>query len=129
MINLAYAEAIISYILYLALFAFACVKWNDIKQVFSEGGKGLSSKRVIAIMGMVTFCKLAIYVTENGKRADPTIVWALVIIVLTASAIATSPQILDGISRIKGLLPSKSESTTVVEKEKQTEVTSQTTNS
>lgn len=84
--------------------AFIFWRWSDVKTIFCEGGSGnMSSKRVIAIMGMATLCRLALYTTHETGGVDNNILAVLTVVVLTASAIATFPQILSGISTIKGI--------------------------
>ncbi len=79
-----------------------CIKWNDVKEILcGENGK-MSSKRIIALMGMVTLCRLAIYTTHSDGKVDNNILAVLTVIVLTAAAIATFPQILELFSKIKG---------------------------
>lgn len=82
---------------------FISIKWNDIKQIAcSEDGR-MSSKRIIALMGMGTLCRLAIYTTNPGDDVDNNILIVLTVIVLTASAIATFPQIMSLVGKIKGI--------------------------
>lgn len=119
MINLAYADGIAQRIIYILLIVFAYVKWDDIKQILSEKGGGLSSKRVIAIMGMSTLCKLALYVTHPDKPVDGNILLVLTVIILLASTIATFPQVLDLLSKVKNIVPSKEEKVTLTEKKKE----------
>ncbi len=84
------------------LVVFALYKWEDIKQIFSEKGGGMSSKRVIALMGMSTLCRLAAYTTHYDGDVDNNILIVLTVIVLTSAAIATFPQILDLFGKLKG---------------------------
>jgi hypothetical protein len=110
--NIALIHAILKQILEVAVVIFLYVKWHDIKQIFCEKDGGMSSKRVISIMGMFTLCRLAMYVTKADCAIDGNILLVLTIIILTASAIATFPQILDLVGKIKsiGSKPDKKES-------------------
>ena len=80
---------------------FIVLKWTDIKEIFSEDSGRMSSKRVIALMGMVTLCRLAIYTTKSTDDIDNNVLAVLTIVILTASAIATLPQILKMITKLK----------------------------
>lgn len=82
---------------------FLTWKWSDIKEIFcSEDGR-MSSKRIIALMGMATLCRLSVYTTNAGDDVDNNILAVLTTIVLTASAIATFPQIMSLVGKIKGI--------------------------
>lgn len=80
---------------------FIILKWKDVKEIFCGEDGRMSSKRVIAIMGMSTLCRLSIFVTTVEKGVNNNILAVLTTIVLTASAIATFPQILQAIAFIK----------------------------
>jgi hypothetical protein len=89
------------------------VKYGDriaqaVWSMLSEDGKIVSSKRVIAITGMYSFVHLFWYVTSTvgAKPLDPNILWAHVVIILSAAAIATMPQIMQLFATIKGKLVS-----------------------
>lgn len=86
-------------------FILLFIKWKDVKEIFCEKGGGMSSKRVIAIMGMITLCRLAIVTQASDKdgAVDNNILLALTFIILLAAAIATAPQILDLFGKIKGV--------------------------
>lgn len=106
MITIPLANSILDIIQPVFFMIFIGWKWNDIKTIFCEGSTGaMSSKRVIAIMGMYTLCKLAILVTHPDKPIDPYILLTFSVITLLAAAIATMPQLLDGFSKIKTVIP------------------------
>ncbi len=89
---------------------FITWKWQDVKQIFcGEDGK-MSSKRIISLMAMATLCRLAMFTTNAGDDVDNNILAVLTVIVLTASAIATFPQIMGLVGKIKGV-PTKEEKT------------------
>lgn len=67
--------------------------------------KTISSKRVIAISGMGALIYCIVRVVDAGKALPEPILWALVIIIITAAAIATMPEIYGLIREIKGIIP------------------------
>lgn len=106
MITIAYLNSLLDIIQPVFFMIFIVWKWADIKDVFCEGNTGrMSSKRVIAIMGMYTLCKLAILVTHSSDKIDPLVLLTFSIIILLSAAIATAPQILEGLAKMKTIIP------------------------
>lgn len=94
----------------------------------TEHGRGISSKRCIAVSGTATFLYLCIFVTTHvhiveGKpvqyHLDGNIIIALVTIILTSATIATLPQLLQLFGLIKGVPvpPSQPQADAVKDKE------------
>lgn len=109
--KIALVQEIIKLIFQLFIVAFICWRWQDIKQILcGEDGK-MSSKRVISIMCASTLCRLAVYTTNEKDGIDNNVLAVFTIIILTASAIATFPQVMDLFGKIKGI-GTKAETTT-----------------
>ncbi len=96
-------HAIMKIIMQLFCMVFIIWKWKDIKEIFCEKGGEMSSKRVIALMGMITLCRLALYTTASDDDVDNNILAVLTIIVITACSIATFPQVMDLFAKIKSI--------------------------
>ena len=101
--NIALIQSYIKIFMEIFCIVFIVVKWQDIRTVFCEPGGGMSSKRVIALMGMATLCRLSIFVTTEKDGIDNNILAVLTVIVLTASAIATFPQVMELVGKIKNM--------------------------
>ena len=102
-------------VIWTALIVYQLIaKDSFLRCMVSESGRGISSKRCIAISGMATFLYLCYYVTTHfeiidGKpvqsHLDGNIVIALVAIILTSATIATLPQLLQLFGIMKGIMP------------------------
>lgn len=107
------------------IFLFA--KWKTIKEIFCERDGGqMSSKRVIVIMGMATLCRLATYTTKADGIIDRNILICFTIIILTGSAIASFPQVMELLKNLKNIGGSLSKKETTETKKENTKVTTTT---
>lgn len=86
----------------------AAILWQreNIKAVIysmlsEPGSGGISSKRVITISSTATLLYLMVYTTHKQTTLDSTIMIVLVVLILTAAAIATLPQIMELVNGLK----------------------------
>lgn len=126
MITIALFHEIFVEAIKVAVVIFFFVKWQTIKEIFCEKGASMSSKRVIAIMGMATLCRLAMYTTKEDGKIDSNVLLSLTVIILTAAAIATFPQIMEVAKNIKGFGSSLSTKETTETKKENTKTTTTT---
>lgn len=70
--------------------------------MLSDDGKGVSSKRVIAIATTISFIHISYMSVDCAKRIDSNVLWAHVVIILTAAAIASMSQITSLLTIAKG---------------------------
>ncbi len=112
-ITLTQFHAVFVEALKVAFVFFLFAKWKTIKEIFCERDGGtMSSKRVIVIMGMATLCRLASFTTKADGKIDSNILISLTIIILTGSAIASFPQVMELFKNIKNMGGSLTKETT-----------------